>query len=127
MKSDAGWRDVMEMPLRRLKALIRDAGLSNQKAPRIRRILSRVHADWGSLSLVRLRKMDTPTAEAYLTSLPGVGVKTAKCVLMYSLGRLVLPVDTHIHRAAVRLGLLRDGFTSDRAHLELEKVVVPRD
>lgn len=48
--------------------------------------------------------MGDAEAEAFLTSLPGVGPKVAKCVLMYSLDRKVLPVDVHVHRVARRLG-----------------------
>jgi endonuclease III len=51
--------------------------------------------------------MNDATAQSYLTSLPGVGLKTAKCILMYSLNREVLPVDTHVWRLSVRLGAYR--------------------
>ena len=62
-------------------------------------------------------------AQAYLTSLPGVGIKTAKCVLMYSLGRRVLPIDTHVARVSQRLGLVTGGLTRDRFATEVEKAV----
>jgi endonuclease III len=122
-----GWRQVGRMPLRRLKRLIKDAGLSHQKAPRLRSILRKVEADFGDVSLARLRRMGDATAERYLTGLPGVGVKTAKCVTMYSLGREVLPVDTHGWRVARRLGLVGGAVPYSRVHHALEAVVAPGD
>jgi endonuclease III len=122
-----GWTRVRQMPLRRLKSLIKDAGLSHQKAPRIKAILRKLEGDFGRPSLGPLRRMDDAAAERYLTELPGVGVKTAKCVMMYSLGRKVLPVDTHVWRVARRLGLVGDSVPYTRVHGEMEAVVSPRD
>lgn len=56
------------------------------------------------MSLSPLKKMTDSQIEKYLASLPGIGIKTAKCVMMYSFDRLVLPVDTHVWRIATRLG-----------------------
>lgn len=122
-----GWARVRRMPLRRLKSLIKDAGLSHQKAPRIKAILKKLEADFGRPSLGPLRRMDDAAAERYLTALPGVGVKTAKCVMMYSLGREVLPVDTHVWRVARRLGLVGGAVPYLRVHGALEVVVAPGD
>lgn len=74
------------MPLTQLRALIKDAGLSRQKAPRIKANLRKIKRDFGNISLDQLRRRPDAEVEQYLTSLPGVGVKTAKCVMMYSLG-----------------------------------------
>ncbi len=117
------WDNITKMPLRVVKATIKDAGLSNQKAPRIRAIAARLKNDFGATTLDKLKLMDNASAEAYLTSLPGVGIKTAKCVMMYSLGRKVLPVDTHVRRVASRLGLLSTNTNSADMHRELESVV----
>jgi endonuclease-3 len=119
------WNRALEMPLPRLRALIKDGGLSRGKAARIKEILTRVHRDFGAVSLNPLRSMDDAAAEAYLTSLPGVGIKTAKCVLMYSLGRAVLPVDTHVWRVAGRLGLVEPTTPYPRVHAALEAIVPP--
>lgn len=99
------WDDVLVMSLRALKQIIKDAGLSNQKAPRLKAIFARLKEDFGSVTLDPLREMKTRDAEDYLVTLPGVQRKTAKCVLMYSLQRAVLPVDTHVLRVSRRLGL----------------------
>jgi endonuclease III len=121
------WDMVRRMPLGRLKKTIKDAGLSNQKAPRIKAIFERIHRDFGRVTLEPLRQMPTTKAEAYLVSLPGVQRKTAKCVLMYSLKRKVLPVDTHVLRVARRLGFTQEKVISDRVHEELETAIAPAD
>jgi endonuclease III len=121
------WEAVRQMPLADFQALIADAGLSNQKAPRIKAILERLPEDFGCVKLDGLSEMSDADAESYLTSLPGVGLKTAKCVLMYSLGRDVLPVDTHVQRVATRLGLVPLNTPLTEIHQALEVVVRPSD
>ena len=123
----SSWDDVLTMPMRELKSVIKDAGLSHQKGPRLKQIFRAIIREFGELSLKDLRKMSDEEAEGFLCSLPGVGVKSAKCVLMYSLGREVLPVDTHVRRVAVCLGLLDDETPHARVHDEIEMVVAPRD
>lgn len=118
------WARLASMPNSKLKDLIQDAGLSNQKAPRLKQVVRRVMKDFGKPTLRPLKEMSDAEAERYLTSLPGVGVKTAKCVMMYSLGRAVLPIDTHVARVAARLGLLPPR-TPRAAHHELLEQVVP--
>jgi endonuclease III len=120
------WEDILNMPLRRLKRIIKDAGLSNQKAPRLKTIFTRLKEDFGSVTLEPLREMKTRDAEDYLVMLPGVQRKTAKCVLMYSLERAVLPVDTHVLRVSRRLGLMTESTICDAAHTSLESVVSPQ-
>lgn len=107
----------------RLTALIKDAGLSGQKAPRIQEILRRVKSDVGQTSLSWLRDLPDARVETYLTSLPGVGTKTAKCVMLFSLGRQVLPVDTHVWRVSRRIGLVAEDEPLARADEALEAVV----
>lgn len=108
-----------------LKSLIADAGLSNQKAPRLVAIARRLHDDFGAVTLAPLASQSDEAAERYLTSLPGVGVKTAKCVMMYALSREVLPVDTHVERVSRRVGLLPPGTSRQHVHSLLEGVVPP--
>src|SRR5262249_23768648 len=121
------WSELLELPLARFKRLIVDAGLSNQKAPRILAILNAITRDYGSPSLDSLHQLPDDEVERYLTSLPGVGVKTAKCVMMYSLGRAVLPVDPHVWRVATRLGLIPVGLSPATSHQALEANIAPRD
>ncbi len=82
-------------------------GLSRQKARTIRAVLSRLEADFGGPTLSPLRTMTDAECEHYLESLPGVGRKTARCVMLYSLGRQVFPVDSNCWRICRRLGWVR--------------------
>jgi endonuclease III len=72
-----------------------------------------------------LNELSDEDADAYLRSLPGVGPKTAACVLLFSLGRQAFPIDTHVHRVAGRLGLVRPQATPEVAHRELAPAVPP--
>jgi endonuclease III len=119
----SSWDDISTMPLRRLRSIIKDAGLSGQKAPRLKAIIKKIRAAFGAATLDPLRKWDDARVERFLTSLPGVGVKTAKCIMMYSLGRQVLPVDTHVRRVLTRLGLLPDRLSHHLVHTAAERVI----
>jgi endonuclease III len=120
------WRRLLEPGAEgRLKATIAPLGLSNQKAPRAVEVARRLKADFGKVSLAPLRRMPDEEAEDYLRSLPGVGVKVARCVLMYSLGRDVCPVDTHVYRVARRVGLVPSDVSYARAHAAVQDAVPP--
>ena len=121
------WNSLIVMPVGGIRELIADAGLSHQKAPHIKRIAERLSADFGAVDLAPLRDMSDGEAEDYLVTLPGVGVKSARCVLMYSLGRTVLPADTHVWRMARRLGLLPERTGLSHVHDVLHLVVRPDD
>ena len=103
------WRSLTRTCVADLTLLIADAGLAGQRAAQLKQIGDRLADDFGEVSLAALTQWDDDAVQQYLTSLPGVGVKTAKCVMMYSLGRRVLPVDTHTARVAIRLGLVPTG------------------
>jgi endonuclease III len=90
-----------------IAAVIGHGGLSQQKSQNICAILSRLRADFGAPTLSPLREMGDAESEGYLVSLPGVGRKTARCVMMYSLGRNVFPVDSNCWRICRRLGWVR--------------------
>jgi endonuclease III len=104
---------------------IRSGGLANVKAPRIRSILREIHDREGRYDLSFLREMSDVDATRYLSSLNGVGPKTAAIVLAFSLGRNALAVDTHVHRVARRLGLIPPNASAERAHVILEELVPP--
>lgn len=82
---------------------IERGGLQNKKARTITKIASELKDKYGRVTLAPLKDMETEEAEEFLVSLPGVGIKTARCVLMYSLDRPVFPVDAHCYRIARRL------------------------
>lgn len=98
------WQKVIDAPTQAVEDSIRQGGLANIKAPRIQEVLRIVNQREGRLSLACLKRMTNSEAIDYLTSLHGVGLKTAACVLLFSLGRPVMPVDTHVHRVTRRLG-----------------------
>lgn len=90
-----------------IAATIAHGGLSRQKARTIKAILARLESDFGSPTLLPLREMGDAECEEYLESLPGIGRKTARCVMMYSLRREVFPVDSNCWRICRRLGWVR--------------------
>ncbi len=98
------WDDLHGESHARLSRILRPAGLSRLKARQMHAIIRILRRRFGYATLDPLRRFSDSEAEAFLTALPGVGKKVAKCVMMYSLGRLVLPVDVHVHRVATRLG-----------------------
>jgi len=118
-----GWDAVRRAPAARIARAIRCAGLSQQKAPRIKKILQRIYEERGEHSLDFLGSVPTPEAMDYLRSFPGVGPKTAACVLLFACRRPVLPVDTHVHRVSGRLGLIGRGIDAARAHEALGGIV----
>jgi len=121
------WQVVMEAPTRRVAAVIRVGGLGQIKAPRIQAVLRQLLAERGELSLDFLSRWPVERAREYLCRFPGVGLKTASCVLLFSLGKPAFPVDTHVLRVSKRLGLLDQRTTMDHAHAELEALVPDRD
>jgi len=120
------WDAVRRAPAARIARAIRRAGLSRQKAPRIKRILQRIYTERGELSLDFLGSLPTPEAMDYLRNFPGVGPKTAACVLLFACRRPVLPVDTHVHRVSRRLGLIGRGTDAAKAHDALGRLVPAR-
>jgi len=119
-----GWEDVRDAPVEEVIDAIRPGGLANTKAPRIQSILRELDdppdLDW-------LSGAPRDDALAFLTELPGVGPKTAACVLLFSFGRPEIPVDTHVYRVGGRLGLFREGASFAEAHEEMRRVVDPDD
>jgi endonuclease-3 len=107
-------------------ATIRPGGLANTKAPRIVAVLREIREREGGFDLAWMRDASDQEVTEYLTSLPGVGPKTAACVLAFSLDRPALPVDTHVYRVASRLGFLPPGASSARAHQVLHDLVPAR-
>lgn len=108
-----------------LEEAIRPAGLAGQKAAAIHGVLEGLREERGELELDHLETMDDDEALAYLTSFRGVGTKTAACVLCFALRRPVMPVDTHVHRVARRLGLAPEDAGRNEVHDVLNEAVPP--
>lgn len=117
------WEAVAEGPVDELREAIRPGGLANTKAPRLQEVLREIRGREGRLDLSWMADASEEEVEEYLLSLPGVGRKTAACVLAFSLERPALPVDTHVFRVAGRLGMLPAGSTAHRAHVSLRELV----
>lgn len=117
------WESVRRAPVTKIAKAIQRAGLSNQKAPRIKAILEEIYRERGRLSLEFLCATPTRKAIDYLGRFHGVGRKTVACVLLFSCRKPVLPVDTHVHRVSQRLGLIGPEVDADKAHDELAKRV----
>ena len=120
------WDAVRRAPVARIARAIRRGGLSNQKAPRIKAILQEIHRQRGELSLEFLGRLPPREAEQYLRNPPGVGPKTAACVLLFACRMPLLPVDTHVHRVSRRLDLIGPRTDAAKAHPQLARLVRPR-
>lgn len=123
-ESYGGWDEVRARGREPLEQTIRSAGLAAQKSETILRVLEALGEE-GAPSLDHLRDLPDDRALDYLTSIKGVGTKTAACVLCFSLGRPVMPVDTHVHRLAKRLGLVPPNASPEKAHEILNAIVAP--
>ncbi len=119
------WEAVRDAPVAEIELAIRPGGISKIKSARIKAILEAVtatspvaHADSRAeaLDLSWLADRTVPEAQEYLCSLPGVGRKTAACVLLFSFGMRDVPVDTHVSRVGTRLGLFRPGAPFEELH-----------
>ena len=119
----SSWEDILRADPREVADAIRPGGLANTKAPRIQAILRAIEEREGRLDLGFLHRMSDDEVRAYLVGLPGVGPKTAACVLAFSLERPALPVDTHVLRVARRLGYIGPKTSANAAHDLLERLV----
>jgi len=128
------WEEVRDAPTDKVADAIRIGGLANIKAPRIQDALhtltERQQEQGGTKALadflyIELTTRSPEEALRYLRSIPGVGPKTAACVLLFDLGQAVMPVDTHVLRVSKRLGLLRANVNADKAHEYFADVAPP--
>ena len=119
------WEQVRDAPVDSVVAAIHSGGLAAIKAPRIQRVLATISGQRGGLDLCFLADMPVDEARHWLMSLDGVGAKTAACVLMFSLGKPVMPVDTHVHRVSQRLGLAGPKDSAEETEAILETLLPP--
>jgi endonuclease III len=111
----SSWDEVRDAPIADVEDAIRPGGLAPTKSVRIRQILEAIGDD----DLSELETLPLEEARDHLTDLPGVGRKTAACVLLFAYGRPDPPVDTHVYRVGSRLGLWREKASFEEAHDEL--------
>ena len=119
------WEAVASAPAEHIAQVIKSGGLSQIKAVRIKQVLEQIEKEQGRISLDFLNAKTMAEAKDYLMRLPGVGHKTASCVLLFSLGKPSLPVDTHVFRVAKRLGLIDSRASIEKAHSLLQKQIPP--
>jgi endonuclease-3 len=135
------WVDVRDADVEQVETAIKPGGLSHTKAPRIQEVLRLLPVRSGASTAARvgsashdgeptldwLAEADRDEALAFLVGLPGVGRKTAACVMIFALGRPEIPVDTHVHRVGGRLGLFPEGASFELAHDEMLAITDPED
>jgi len=135
------WVDVRDAPVEEVEEAIRPGGLAPSKAPRIQEVLRELpDAEAGGSTVTRLGSAspseptldwladaDRDEAIEFLVGLPGVGRKTAACVMIFALGRPEIPVDTHVYRVGGRLGLFPANASFERAHDEMLAITDPED
>ena len=117
------WDHVRRARVKSIADAIRSGGLADIKAERIKDILQQIHQENRSLDLGFLRRWKTERIKEYLRRFKGVGDKTIACVLLFSLKRPVMPVDTHVLRVSRRLGLVPRRADAGKAELILEELV----
>ena len=101
------WNAVADAPRSKIEDAIRIAGLGKQKSSAIKESLTTLKKKNGKIDLRYIKKMNDDEIINELTSINGIGVKTASCVLLFSLDRNVCPIDTHVHRTLNRIGLVK--------------------
>ena len=110
------WEQVRDAPVEDIQVAIHGVTWPDQKAYRIKAVLQQITEERGSIDLSFLCDMPLEEANAWLQRLPGVGPKSAACVLLFACHRPILPVDTHVHRVSIRLGLIGEKVSADEAH-----------
>lgn len=120
------WQNLLISDKEEFFNILRPLGLVKQRGNRILSILETIKLKFGKITLAPLIDMCNNDVESFLTSLPGVGKKIARCIMMYSLNRNVFPVDTHVLRLCGRLGLIDQSISWQKAH-DLLQSLAPKD
>jgi endonuclease III len=121
----ANWFDVLGSPIGTVASTIHEGGLSVKKERQLRALLAEIDTTIGREEFAKIRHSSTSEATRILARLSGVGLKSARCVLMYSLGREVFPVDTHCRRVMARLGVIQFERLTDSVQDKIQEVVPP--
>jgi endonuclease III len=117
------WGQLRDLPREQALSILEPGGMAAIKLKRLIGQLNQIEEQFGRITLAPLRNMSTEEAEEVLVGLPGVGPKTARCVLLYSLRRPVFPVDSHCLRVMDRLGYLPGEVDRKAAHDLLQELV----
>jgi endonuclease-3 len=117
----ASWDDVIDAEPSSVEAALVAGGLQKEKTKKIQSALSKLRNDFGTVTLKPLEDKTSEECFDYLVSLPGVGPKTAACVMVFGLGKPAFPVDTHVFRVSKRLGLVPEKANAVKAQELLEE------
>lgn len=120
------WEGLAEADPRYVEGLIASAGLGNQRTAELIENVKAIRAKFGKARLDTLQNWPEARIFKFLTSLKGIGPKSALCVMLYSLGKKVFPVDTHVHVICERMGFIKKGLDHDQAQRELSQLF-PRE
>jgi len=121
------WEEIADASVGQICEVIKAGGLGTVKAGYIKQALVEIRRRQGGFELDFLKMLPLDEARDWLRQLPGVGMKTASVVLLFSLGMPAMPVDTHVFRVAKRLGLIDSTVSVEKAHGLLERLVPPHD
>jgi endonuclease-3 len=119
------WEAVRDAPTSDVQEAIANVNWPEVKAPRLQALMRRITEERGELKLDFLRDLPVEESAAWLNRLEGVGPKTTACVLLFSCQQPLLPVDVHVHRVSIRLGLIGKKVTPDQAHSLLQALLPP--
>lgn len=117
------WELLLDAPVEEIAAAIRVAGLSNQKSARIKQILASIAHGYGALDLRPICAQPPGEVIDTFMRLKGIGIKTISVVLMFACGHDIFPVDTHVHRICLRLGLVPPGSSAEKTHRLMQPFV----
>ncbi len=123
----SSWDAIAAAPRRRVEDAIRVGGLAPTKSRVIQDVLRRVRSEEGGYTLDRLKRMSLEEVEAHLSTFKGVGLKTIRCVQVFSLGQPAFPVDTHIFRITKRLGLVPPKAGPEAAHRVMQTLTPAKE
>ncbi len=126
LKRFGSWEAVRDAPTAEVQDAIKNVNWPEVKAPRLQALMRQITEERGKLNLDFLRDIPVEEGAAWLNRLNGVGPKTTAAVLLFSARQAILPVDTHVHRVSIRLGLIGKKVTADHAH-DLLQALLPRD
>jgi endonuclease III len=116
---------LLSAPTRAIAKVIHEGGQSTLKASALKATLHILKDHFGRPTLTPLKRMTTIDCESFLLSLPGIGKKVARCIMMYSLNRRVFPVDTHCWRVSCRLGLVDPNKHGRERGAEVLQTMIP--
>ncbi len=114
------WEKILNASVEEIEREIKVAGLSKQKANSIKHVVDYLAMKEKKPSLNFVQKLNNEQALKVMTDFPGVGIKTASCVLLFSLDRNICPVDTHVHRTLNRIGLVKTS-SPEKTFFEINK------